>query len=103
MATRLNVAPLSDEEISDLRREFNLTPALGGILALLLVRRCITEADLIAEGITADGSAPKVEIMRLRKRVNPFGVKVLSMRNMGYWLTDATKEEILSKLPTRVS
>lgn len=93
---------ISEDAIADLRREFNLSLLHGKMLGLLLERKYITDKDLVNEHITSGGSSPKVQISRLRKRMNPHGIKILSMRNMGYWLTDATKEDILKRLPVRV-
>lgn len=103
MQTNQVIAVLNDDEICDLRREFNLSPTHGRILALLMAQRYINEKDLIEKQITAAGSSPKVEISRIRRRLNPHGVTILSMRNMGYWFTDATKENILARLPARVT
>ena len=94
---------LTEDDITDLRREFNLSPMHGKMLGLLLANKYITDKDLVGGKITSGGSSPKVEISRLRKRMNPHGVKILSMRNMGYWLTDTTKADILGRLPARVS
>lgn len=91
-------APLSESELMDLRREYQLPEALGKVLALLLTEPYVTAKMIEERGITSVG---KVAVNRLRKRMNAFGVNILSMRNMGYWLHNERKEQILTELAKR--
>ena len=93
---------LTEDQVCDLRREFNLSRTHGKLMARLIERHYINDKTMVESGEAIGGSSLKVGISRLRKRMNPHGVKILSMRNMGYWLTD-TKQDILARLPTRVT
>jgi hypothetical protein len=71
---------------------FRLTPVLNNLMGLLLTLPTVTPETIRQRlEIAAD---PKVAIHRLRKHIEPWGIKIRSRRNLGYWLEDEDKAKI---------
>ena len=68
---------------------FKLTPVLNNLMGLLLALPNVTP-EMIRQRLEIASDA-KVGMHRLRKHLEPFGVAIVSRRNLGYWLEDETK------------
>jgi hypothetical protein len=76
-----------------LARTYHLPPKLCGMLLLLLERETVT-ADMI-EHDHQFATCAKVGIWRLRRRLKPNKVEIKAMTNVGYWLEQKTKDQII--------
>jgi hypothetical protein len=78
------------------RKEYRLTRALSELLLLLVSQQIVTTHTIEhTHRIATDG---KVAVHRLRRRLAPYGLKVESQRDVGYWMDDAHKEAVLTAL-----
>ena len=83
---------MSDDEITILRaRVEELEAALH-----------LKNGDLIQERLALAADA-KVAIYRLRRMVEPHGIKIHSRRGSGWFLDEATKERIRREITSEVS
>lgn len=84
------------QEDRNLAIAFRLTPALNNLLGLLMSLPVVTPAviELRLEVVTN----ARVSMHRLRQCLEPFGVKVMSRRTLGYWLDAETKARIRAML-----
>ena len=75
---------------------FRLTPVLNNLMGLLLTLPTVTP-EMIRQRLEIAADA-KVAIHRLRKHIEPWGIKIRSRRNLGYWLEDEDKAKIKTLL-----
>lgn len=71
---------------------FRLTPVLSNLFGLLLSLPNVT-SEMIRQRLEIATDA-KVAIHRLRTHLKPWGIKVHSRRNVGYWFDDEAKKKI---------
>lgn len=71
---------------------FKLTPVLNNLLGLLLALPNVTP-EMIRQRLEIASDA-KVGMHRLREHLKPFGIKIMSRRNLGYWLEDDIKIQV---------
>lgn len=83
-----------------LTSRYKLTPAMGGLLGLLLELPVVHD-EIICErlGLAADA---KVAIFRLRRHLQPYEVEIHSRRGTGWWLDDETKARISQGITLQV-
>ncbi|WP_454627688.1 hypothetical protein [Bradyrhizobium cenepequi] len=79
---------------------FRLTPVLNNLMGLLLALPNVTP-EMIRQRLEIAPDA-KVAIHRLRKQIEPWGIKIKSRRNLGYWLEDDTKVTIRAMLASKL-
>lgn len=84
-------------DLRDLRRLYRLGEQQATILKKLLVQKMVT-SDEICAGDKPIATNPKVAIHNLRRRLEPFGIRVSSLRTLGYWLESDVRETILKQL-----
>jgi hypothetical protein len=83
-------------DVFEWRRAFRLTALQAKLLIALVDSRRLTMENIEFDlGIATDA---KVAIHRLRRRLSPYQVKIESIRDGGYWLTDAEREKVLGIL-----
>ena len=71
---------------------YRLPRQLADLLGLLLATPLVTLEGMQRHG--GFGQQPRKTISRLRDAVKPFGIEVMSQRNVGYWLTPEGKARI---------
>lgn len=69
--------------------KFDLPPTLAKVLALLVEYDHVTTEMIEALGIMK--SAPKVPIMRLRKKLQPYNIQINANRTLGYWIDNGQR------------
>lgn len=86
---------------ADLRARYKLTPAMNSILGLMLELPMVND-ELLQErlGLAADA---KVAVFRLRKQLEPHGIKIQCRRGSGWFLDDLTKDRIRREITSEVS
>lgn len=86
---------------ADLRSRYQLTPAMNAILGLMLELPMVND-ELIQTrlGIAADA---KVAMFRLRKQLEPHGIKVQCRRGSGWYIDDITKDRIKREITSEVA
>lgn len=83
-------------EVADLIMKFRLTPAMAKIVLLLLENNRVTAQKIENElKIVTDA---RVAVHRIRRRFEGTGITVQSRREVGYWLTDESKAEIIAAI-----
>ena len=77
---------------------YKLTPKMGELLALLLTREHVTANMILGINVAANA---KVAVHRLRTQTKDWKLKIHSKRYVGYWLDEATKEQIRQHIAPR--
>lgn len=77
---------------TDLQMEYDLSPSLAKLMLLLIENKVVT-ANMIEHDFKIATDA-KIAIHRLRRRLIPSGIEILSRRDVGYWLPISVKEAI---------
>ena len=71
---------------------FNLPGKLGKILGLLMATTYV-DADTI-EARLGIATPAKVALLRLRRKLEPFGIEIKTQYALGYWIAPEHKEKI---------
>lgn len=85
---------MSQNDLS-LAMVYGLPPQLCNLLGLLMSQQIVTDVMIMDCHIAR---TPKVALFRLRKHLDPHGIKIRSKRVVGIWLDNETKEAIRAKL-----
>ena len=84
------------EDLIRIRKNFELSQLLAGVLHLLLTEEVVSVSMIEKqEDLTEDAA---VAVHRLRRRLLGTGIEVKSQRGLGYWLDDADKKAVRAKL-----
>ena len=83
----------TDDEVHQLQRKYDVSPALAQLLCLLARNQRVTAERMQDEGIVADA---RVSIHRLRKIMSPHGIEIRSSYRTGYWLSDEDRQKLLT-------
>lgn len=106
-------AELAEEQVRQLRdilrpkvrcpSEWKLTPAQSRMLAVLALRGEVTkaamhEASTRNAGIQTEPNTVAVQIVRMRAKLTPFGIKIGTTWGIGYYLPDKSREIVNAAL-----
>lgn len=79
--------------LMSIRMRYDLSASLAKILILLIRHKVVTTVMIENEfKLTKDA---KVAIHRLRRRLDAQGIEIKSMRDVGYWIEDESRKDIL--------
>jgi len=78
---------------------FRLPPAMNELLRLLIATSTVTPAMMRRLKIVTES---KVTIMRLRKHLRGWDIKINCSRKTGYWISDEDKERVRTGTVTRL-
>ena len=81
----------TDDEVHQLQRKFDVSPALARLLCMLTENQRVTADQIEEAGVVTDA---RVGVHRLRKIMSAHEIEIRSSYKTGYWMSDEDRAKV---------